>query len=79
MENVLQYYEPISMYKKSKWVSIKIQTPYMKGCYRIKKEYIENLESSDEEYIEPIDSSKKSSDYNDFLRNTIPTDHGVFH
>lgn len=78
MENVLQYYEPISMYKKSKWVSIKIKTPYMKGCYWIKKEYVEDLEASDEEYIQPIHSSEKSSDYKAFLRNTIPTDDGVF-
>ena len=29
MENVQQYYEPIIMYEKSKWGSVKIQTPYM--------------------------------------------------
>ena len=79
MENILQYYELISMYKKPNWSSVKIQTPCMKGCYRIIKEYIEDLEPSDEAYIEPIDSSEKSSDYNEFLRNTIPTYDGVFH
>ena len=37
MENVLQYYGLINMYKKSKWVSIKIQTPYMKDVIELKK------------------------------------------
>ena len=78
MENFLQYYDLISMYKKSKWGSIKIQTRYMKGCYQIKKEYIEDQESSDEECIELIHSEDKSSDYNEFLGNTIPTYDGVF-
>ena len=78
MENFLQYYESISMYKKSKWGSIKVQTPYMKECYWLKKEYIEDPESSDEEYIEPIDSSKKSLDYYKFLKYTIPTYDSVF-